>query len=255
MFKKRARAGVYAEQRYRRGLRSWRVRNRRLFAVLCGPFIATGIAVGVLGQDVLVWVAGFVAGAFLALWITLRDTPPRYVETWREGAEGERKAEKTLRPLERGGWNVVHDIQNERGNYDHVAVGPSGVYLLESKNLQGVVSVRGGVPRLARRHDTETVVFDRVRSQALAGAARLKSQIERRTGHRIWVQAVVVFWSEFPESLIEDERCVFIAGSRLCSWLQNQPKRLSPTEVEKISTAIDVAAEKVDSSPFELGTV
>lgn len=250
MLKRRPRAGGYAERRYRRGLRSWRSRNRRLFAGLCGPFVAAGIVVGIFDRVPLAWLAGFVAGAFLALWITLLDTPPRYVESWREGAEGERKAEKALKPLERGGWHVVHDVQNGRGNYDHVAVGPSGVYLLESKNLQGVVSVQDGVPHLARRHDPEqTVVFDRVRPRALAGAARLKDEIERRTGHRTWAQAVVVFWSEFPQGLVEDDRCVFIDGSRLRSWLQNRPPCLSRAEVEEISAGIDAAAEGFDPAP------
>jgi hypothetical protein len=255
MLKRRSRAGAYAEQRYRRGLRSWRARNRRLFAALCGPFIAVGIVVGILDRDFLVWVAGFVAGAFLALWTTFRDSPPRYVESWREGAEGERKAEKALKPLERCGWHVVHEIQNGHGNYDHIAVGPGGVYLLESKNLQGVVSVQGGVPHLARHHDPEqTVVFDRVRQRALPVRSS-QGEIEQRTGHRVWAQAVVVFWSEFPEGLVEDDRCVFIDGSRLRSWLQSQPTRLSRDEVEKISVGIDAVAEDFDPLPFELNTV
>lgn len=256
MLKRRPRAGAYAERRYRRGLRSWRLRNRRLFAAVCGPFITGGIVVGILERDFLAWGAGLVAGAFLALWITYRETPPRYVESWREGAEGERRAEKALRPLERDGWHVIHDVQYGHGNYDHVAVGPNGVYLLESKNLQGVVSVQGGVPHLARRHDPEqTVAFDRVRPRVLAGAARLKGEIERRTGHRIWAQAVVVFWSEFPQGLVEDESCVFIDGSHLCSWLQKQPTRLSQAEVENISVAIEAAAEDLDPFPLELNTV
>lgn len=253
MLTRRPRAGAYAERRYRRGLRSWRGRNRRLFATLCGPFIAAGIVVAILDQDLIAWFAGLVAGAFLAMWIVLRESPPRYVESWREGAEGERKAEKALRPLERAGWRVVHDVQNGHGNYDHVAVGPSGVYLLESKNLQGVVAVQGRAPHLTRRHDPEqTVVFNRVRPRALAGAARLKGEIERRTGHRVWVQAVVVFWSEFPEGLVEDGRCVFIDGSRLCEWLQSQPSRLSRADVEKISRDIDAATANIDPLPSEL---
>jgi hypothetical protein len=183
--------------------------------------------------------AGFVVGAFVTVWITFRDTPPRYVERWREGAEGERKAEKALKPLERDGWCVVHDIANGRGNYDHVVIGPNGVFLLESKNLQGVVRVQDGVPHLARRHDPgQAEIFKRVRSGTLAGAARLKAEIEQRTGQRTWVQAVVVFWSEFPQGLVEDDRCVFIDGSQLCSWLQNQPTRLSRTDVEKISLGL-----------------
>jgi len=203
-----------------------------------------GAIVGILERDPVAWSAGFVAGAFLALWIELRDSPPRYVETWRDGAEGERKAEKALRPLERAGWRVVHDVQNGRGNYDHVAVGPSGVYLLESKNLQGVVSVKGCAPHLARRHDPEeTVVFNRVRPRVLAGAAQLKGEIEQRTGRRIWVQAVVVFWSEFPEGLVEDGKCVFLDGSRLSKWLLDQPDRLSPGDVDEIGAGIGANAD------------
>lgn len=252
---RRPRAGTYAEQRYRRGLRSWRATNRWLFAGFCGPFIAAGIVIGILDRDLLPWMAGFVAGAFMSLWITFRDAPPRYVETWREGAEGERKAEKALKPLEREGWHVFHDVQNGRGNYDHVAVGPGGAYLLESKNLQGEVSVQSGVPHLTRRHDPEqAVIFDRVRPRALAGAARLKSQIEQRTGRRIWVQAVVVFWSEFPQGLIEDDRCVFIDGSQLCSWLQTQPTCLSRADLEKVSAGIETVAEDFDPFPGELET-
>jgi hypothetical protein len=40
------------------------------------------------------------------------------VETYREGAEGERQAEKALRPLEPEGWCAFHDIQTGYGNYD-----------------------------------------------------------------------------------------------------------------------------------------
>ena len=253
MLKRNPRAGAFAERRYRRGLRSWQLKNRRLFAALFGPFVIVGIVVGILTGDVITWLAGMVAGAFLAMWIAFRETPPRYVETWREGAEGERKAEKALKPLERAGWHVVHDVQTGHGNYDHIAVGPSGVYLLESKNLQGIVNVKGGVPHLARRHDpNKTEIFDRVRPCALAGAARLKKEIERRTDHRIWVQAVVVFWSEFPEGFVQDDKCVFIEGSRLRDWLQSHPQSLSQADVEKIGAGIEGIAEDAAPVPSEL---
>jgi Nuclease-related domain len=237
-------AGGFAERRYKRGLRSWRAKNRRRFALFFGPVTLVAIVVAALDGDFIAWSAGLAAGGFLALWVDLRDTPPRYVETWREGAEGERKAEKALRPLERGGWRVFHDVQNGHGNYDHIAVGPGGVYLLDSKNLQGVVDIEDGVPHLARRHDPDGgVSFARIRPRALAAAADLKEDIERRTGRRVWVQAVVVFWSDFPEGLVEDRRCVFIEGSRLRDWLQEQSDRLGQADVEEIAAGIASIAE------------
>ncbi len=64
----------------------------------------------------------------------------------------------------------------------------------------------------------------------------------------------MVFWSEFPQGLVEDNRCVFIAGSQLCSWLEHRPTRLSPAEVEKVAAGIETVAEDFDPSPRELET-
>lgn len=237
MFNK-TKAGGYAKRRYREGLRSWRKQNRWLFASITGPFVIGGVAIGIAAGDFLPWFGGLCAGGFLALWVVLRDTPPRYVEKWHDGAEGERKTEKVLRPFERAGWSVVHDVQRGYGNYDHVAVGRPGVYLLETKKLQGIVEIRDGVPHLSRRHDAETWVFDRMPGQARSAAASLKREIELRTGYRTWVQAVVVFWADFPEGLVEFDRCVFIHGSRLSAWMESRANRLTPEQTEEVAAGV-----------------
>ncbi len=255
---RKPRAGGYAERRYRRGLRSWQLKNRRLFAVLLGPFFMAGVAVGIFDGQLISWCAGLVVGVAMSLWLVFRETPPFYVEHWRQGFEGERKTERELRRLERAGWHVVHDVQNGHGNYDHIAVGAAGAYLVESKNLQGIVDIRDGVPHLTRRHDPEeTHVFDRVPRRALADAARLKEEIQARTGRRTWVQAVVVFWSDFPAGVVEDDKCVFVHGPRLRAWMQDRPSRLAQADAEQIaagiaSIAADAAAEDVTALPAEL---
>ncbi len=45
--------------------------------------------------------------------------------------------------------------------------------------------------------------FRRIRPRALDAARQIKADIQQRTGHCLWVQAVVVFWSDFPEQLVE----------------------------------------------------
>jgi len=72
-----------------------------------------------------------------------RDSPPEYVQRWRDGSDGERKTARALRPLERDGWNVVHDVVGERGNRDHIAVGPGGTFLIDSKAPSGLISIEG----------------------------------------------------------------------------------------------------------------
>jgi hypothetical protein len=238
------RAGVYAEQRYQRGLESWRRRANPLLAMLCGPFIVAGFVVLLVDRHLLPWAAGMICGAAVTMWLVFRETPPRYVEQWHDGAEGERKTEKALQPLEKAGWTVVHDIQQRFGNYDHVAAGPNGVFLLDSKNLEGVVQIKNGMPHLYRRHDPEAdKPIASIPKQALGAAAGVKEDIQRRTGHRLWVQAVVVFWSEFPEQLVEADHCVYIHGSRLEAWLAQRPEQLNPARVHDVAAAIQDLAE------------
>ncbi len=179
----------------------------------------------------------------------LRESPPAYIENWHEGAEGERKTEKALAPLTRSGWTIVHDIQARYGNYDHVAVGPAGIFLLETKNLGGIVELRDGIPHLRRRLDPDADTrLDQIRPRALAAAAHLKQDIQRRTGHRTWVQAVVVLWSDFPEGNVHDGRCIFVHGPRLHALLHGRPNQLDPQDVEEIATAV---ADIAESDPAE----
>jgi hypothetical protein len=224
VFDTRLEAGRYAEDRYRQGLRRWRVATRSIAIGILGPILVIGVVGLVVFGNAISWFGGALAGAAIAGWAMLRDTPPRYVEQWRDGAEGERRTEKALRPLERSGLRVVHDVSSSCGNYDHIAVGSGGVFLIETNTLQGKVELRDGVPHLLRLLDPEAKLrFERIRPTALGAAARLKEEIERESGVPIWVQAVVVFWSPFPRGLVEDGRCVFVEGDRLAEWVVNRP--------------------------------
>jgi hypothetical protein len=233
------RAGTYAQRRCARGRRQWRARTRPILAAALGPFILAGIAVLALDGHALSWVAGGVVGACGAGWAALRDTPPAYIENWQRGAEGERKTAAVLRRLQRSGLTVIHDVGSPYGNYDHIAVGTNGVFLLDSKYPQGIVELRGGVPHLRRQLDPDAdTPMREIRPRALRGAARLKNDIEQRTGVRTWVQAVVVFWSDFPEDVVDDGRCVFLHGTRLADWIAERPNGLSQGNAEAIANAI-----------------
>lgn len=71
------------------------------------------------------------------------------IARWKRGAEGERQTGKALRPLEKKGWHVRHDLADRgRGNLDHVVVGMGGVFLLYSKNVAGSVIVEDGLPHV-----------------------------------------------------------------------------------------------------------
>lgn len=239
-------AGSYAQQRYQRGLRSWRARTRWLLAAFFAPFIILGSIPLILDGPTLVWCAGVISGVALGAWIALREEPPHYIEKWQTGAEGERKTAKALEPLQRSGMHVVHDVQTCRyGNYDHIAVSQAGVFLLETKNLNGTVELRDGASRLRYRHDPEAdTPIQQMPARTLSAAANLKQDIQQRTGQSTWVQAVIVLWAEFPQGLAEHGRCVFIHGTKLTAWLQSRPNTISQAVATQITEAIaDIARQ------------
>lgn len=232
-------AGRYAQERYEHGLSNWRSWINRVLALLFGPFIIAGVVVLIIDHHALSWFAGGITGGLMAVWLTMRDSPPAYVENWGTGAEGERRTAKALRPLERAGWQVVHDVAARYGNYDHVVVGPAGVFMLDSKNLRGIVEMRDGVPHLLRRMDPDADTrLASIAARARSAAAQLSKEIQQHAGARVWVQAAIVFWSDFPEGVVEDERCVFMHGTKLLAWLQQRPQRMGDADVTRIAAAV-----------------
>jgi Nuclease-related domain len=224
-------------------------------AAILGPPFVLSIAGLVVWGHPLLWSAGALTGTAMALWMAFWDTPPSFIEHWRMGAEGERATEKAIRQLERAGWRIYHDVQRRYGNYDHIAVGRAGVFLLETKKLSGSVELRDGVLHQTHQLDPDyDGRWEKILPRARANAVQLKEEIEGQSGRRIWVQAVVVLWSDFPAGMIEENKCVLIHGSKLAGWLQERPPRLSEDAFESIAPGVArIASEESAVVPTELG--
>jgi hypothetical protein len=107
----------------------------RVAAILC-----IGAAGGLLGS-LLAPRLGLVVGGLAALaagWgLRFRASPDAVA--WRRGAAGERRTARLLNPLERHGWAILHDLAlpGSRANIDHLAIGPGGVFVIDSKQYRG----------------------------------------------------------------------------------------------------------------------
>ena len=84
--------------------------------------------------------AAFTVGAVYGIVSWLWSEPPEFIAKWKRGAEGERKTGRVLRRLEPD-WRSVHGREARYGDLHHIAVGPGGVFLLDSKNLTGPITL------------------------------------------------------------------------------------------------------------------
>jgi Nuclease-related domain len=72
------------------------------------------------------------------------DAAMRRQASWTAGAEGEQRTAAELARLAGKGWQVLHDVHwpgRPFANIDHIAVGPAGVVVIDSKNWSGPVEV------------------------------------------------------------------------------------------------------------------
>lgn len=106
---------------------------------------------------------------------------PQSTTAWARGARGEELLGQRLDGLASSGVRVLHDrrIPRTRANIDHIAVTPTGVYVIDAKRYKGRPSlhVEGGIlrPRTSRlmvgSRDCTTLVEGVKRQAALVAAA------------------------------------------------------------------------------------
>jgi Nuclease-related domain len=111
------------------------------------PLVA---AAGLTGQVLaaqagLAWagLVGLVAAALVG-W-RLRFRPSEQARSWRRGAEGERHTGRLLDRLTRDGYVVFHDlaVPGSLANVDHLVIGPTGVFIIDTKQWTGSVHQSG----------------------------------------------------------------------------------------------------------------
>jgi len=115
------------------------------------------------------------------------------------GFFGERYVAEWLEPLKAGGWFIFHDIQcagaTGKFNLDHVAVGPGGVWVVETKTRRKGRS-RPGLKAHEVLFDGQRIIWPSVDDtesleQAFDNARWLQDWLAKVTGKSIEVAAVV----------------------------------------------------------------
>jgi hypothetical protein len=232
--------GQFADERFRARHRAWLKRVQWLLAAVALGELAVAVALGALLQPHHI---GFYWGLGLGIasttLIALGDSPPEHIDRWRRGADGEKATAKQLRGLVRRGWVLVNDIDIDRGNIDHVLIGPPGVFLLESKWLAGLVSVSRGALTVRWREDPddgyENHTFAR---RARTDAALVACHLRDSGMPSAWVQPVIVLWARFDQPPVLSDGVAWIEGKQLAGALARQPARLRDRDIARAATLL-----------------
>ena len=108
------------------------------FAGTTGVGVALMIFSGTAGLVVGAWILGLVTATAMVGWMVAFDV---HALTWLWGSLGE---EQTAAELVRLGpdWFTRHDVARTYGNWDHITVGPAGVFMIDTKRLNGRAVVK-----------------------------------------------------------------------------------------------------------------
>jgi hypothetical protein len=173
------------------------------------------------------------------------DRLNRRAELFEKGADGEAATAEVLAVLP-SDWVAFHDVRwpgRRLANVDHVVIGPGGVFVIDSKNWTGRVTVDGGHLR-QNGYSREKVVA------SAADAALAISELV--SPYAAWVQPVLCFTGQ--EHLKGWSREVMLCStSSLVEMLTTRPVVFTPEHVQylraELSRALPRASARSSARP------
>lgn len=182
------------------------------------PWFTTAIAVGYL--------------AYAA--VRVRPLYKRY--RWLKlGRDGERTVGQELEKLRAHGYRVYHDFLADGFNIDHIVIGPTGVFTMNTKtfskpkNPDTKIGYDGHVITVPGCHlDRDPIV------QAKAERDFIRNWIRDNANRNVPVRPAVVFVGWFTAKRPEGAEVWVLNTSGLISFIQNEHSQLSQDDIAHI---------------------
>lgn len=202
----------------------------RLFRSMASSATDGGVDIESMFDGALAHQVGVLAGLALTVSaLKIAFAPRQSTEAWRVGAQGERLTGRALEKLP-GSYRVLHDLPMPRSNanIDHVVVGPTGVFTVETKNYRNVVTIKGGRAYSAGRR------LDGVVQQARRQAAAVADRTGATVTPIVCVHgAGVRLDGLFQKPVVEGVR--FCSGGRLRKTIAKSPVDLDDDTVQEVT--------------------
>ena len=193
-------------------------------------------------------------GGLYAAVLVVRDV--KKSQNLRLGLRGEQAVAEALQEVADCGYRAFHDFPGgENWNIDHIAVGPPGIFLIETKARSRVrrrsaqpahiVHVLGSILRFPAFEDLAAI------PQAERNAQWLAAYLTKRTAEKTEAEALVVLPGWYVEIKEPPSHGTKVMNANyLKGYLRGQPARLPEAQVRRIIAALD---EKCRDVEFQTG--
>ena len=171
-----------------------------------------------------------IALAFLA-W-RVRAFRPK-MKALEQGADGEKAVGQFLEGLRSEGYEVFHDVLGPGFNVDHVLIGPSGIFTIETKTWSKPSRGEAKVQFDGETLTAAGLLPDRnPLVQARAQVSWLTELLKESTGHSFPARGVVLFPGWYVEQQQGTTKQVWVLNPKaLPEFLKREPVRLPMEEI------------------------
>ncbi|MBB5136326.1 hypothetical protein HNP84_006073 [Thermocatellispora tengchongensis] len=215
--------GLLQEPKYRH------LRRRVVIAVLAG------IIIGILIAD---WRAGVTGAVLAAIADTIyRARSASSVPAWRRPSVAERRTEAQLKKLERGGYRTLHAraIPGSEAQIDHLVIGPTGVYAVDSEKWDKRLPVRvQSGKRLFHGPFNQKPRLDEAAWEAAQASELITKKLDREV---TVVPSLAIYGPAIPWKILSIRQVDVFEGSRVRKWITKRERSLTDTEIDQIYEA------------------
>lgn len=209
-----------------------RLRNRALVG------IAVGVLVGFLAGDVRVGITAGVVAAILEAVYRARSNST--VPAWRRASIAERRTEGQLRKLERSGYRTLHAraIPGSEAQIDHLVVGPTGVYAVDSEKWDKRLPVR---VQMGKKLFHGPFDMKPRLTEARWEASQASELISKAYGREVSVvPSLAIYGPPVPWKIMTIRGVDVYEGARARKWITKRERALTDTEIDRL---YDIAAQ------------
>lgn len=154
---------------------------------------------------------------------------------FRKGATGEAVVGFVLNNFP-DDFRVIHDLTTPFGNIDHVVIGPSGAYVIDTKNWKGVVTADGNGELLLNGKPTQKPEIKNLSRRIMS----IKEKLNVLSSLDPYVQGVFAFPSAYIEAKWGTTGYIHcVKDEQLYDYIveNKKSKKLSQKEIDSISQA------------------